>query len=129
MITPIFASILAFLFVGLTIRTILLRRGKKIPLGTGGDALLERAVRAHSNFSEYVPLALMLIWMLELQSNNRALVGILGTMLVIGRAIHAYGVSQLNEDFRLRVGGMGLTMACLIISSCTNLVYFAINNS
>lgn len=90
---------------------------------------MERAVRAHSNFSEYVPLALMLIWMLELQSNNRALVGILGTMLVIGRAIHAYGVSQLNEDFRLRVGGMGLAMACLIISSCTNLVYFAINNS
>jgi uncharacterized membrane protein YecN with MAPEG domain len=124
MITAAYASLLSLLYVYLSIRVIGIRRGKKIALGTGSDEQLERAIRVHSNFAEYAPLALLLILMLELQSVNNLVIVFLGLALLSGRLIHAYGVSQPVEDFRLRVTGMTLTFFTLIISSLTNLGYF-----
>ena len=124
MITAAYASLLSLLYVYLSIRVIGIRRGKKIALGTGSDEQLERAIRVHSNFAEYTPLALLLILMLELQSVNNILITFLGLLLLSGRLIHAYGISQPVEDFRLRVTGMTLTFFTLIISSLTNLGYF-----
>ena len=126
MITAAYASFLTLLYVYLSIRIISIRRGKKISLGTGADKQLERAIRVHSNFSEYVPLSLLLILMLELQSVNYIIVIFLGFLLLVGRCIHAYGVSQQQEDFRLRVYGMILTFMTLIFSSVINLGYFAL---
>jgi uncharacterized membrane protein YecN with MAPEG domain len=126
MITAALASVLALLYLYLAARTILLRRQKNVPLGTGGDAELEKAIRAHANFAEYVPLALLLILMLELQNASRLLISFLGLLLVSGRSIHAYGVSQASEDFRLRVAGMSMTLACLALSAIANLLYFLI---
>lgn len=126
MTTAALASVLALLYVYLTARIILLRRQKNVPLGTGGDRELEKAIRAHANFAEYVPLALLLILMLELQSASRFLISFLGLLLVTGRSIHAYGVSQAREDFRLRVAGMSMTLACLALSSLANLFYFLV---
>lgn len=124
MITAAYASLLALLYVFLSTRIIGLRRSKKIAIGSGADKQLERAMRVHSNFAEYVPLALLLILMLELQSVNKILVVFLGLLLLVGRIIHAYGVSQQDEDFRLRVTGMTLTFMTLIFSSLSNLGYF-----
>ena len=127
MITAACASLLTLLYVYLSIRIISIRRGKQISLGTGADKQLERAIRVHSNFSEYVPLSLLLILMLELQSVNYLIVIFLGLLLLVGRCIHAYGVSQQQEDFRLRVYGMILTFMTLIFSSVINLGYFALH--
>lgn len=125
MLTAFFASLLTLMYVYLSIRIIGIRRGKKISIGSGADKQLERAIRVHSNFAEYAPLSLFLILMLEIQSVNNVVVIFLGLLLLIGRCIHAYGVSQQDEDFRLRVYGMILTFMTLILSSFANLGYFA----
>ncbi len=114
MITPVYAALLAIIFIALSFRTLLLRRGRGIPIGDGGDPLLARAIRAHANFAEYVPLTLFMLFLLEARTNMQMGIHVLGTTLVIGRLIHAYGVSQVDEDYSLRMLGMVLTLGTLI---------------
>ena len=114
MITAVYAAGIALLFVALSVRTIFLRSRLKLSIGHGDHPELERAVRAHSNFSEYVPLALLLIYFLETQSNDSNLIHFLCISLVAGRCLHALGVSQTNEKTGLRIAGMAFTFVALI---------------
>ena len=41
----------------------------------------------------------------------------LGLALLIGRALHAWGVSRSPEDFRYRVAGMALTLGSLLMAA------------
>lgn len=116
-IISIYAAILTFLFIFLSIRTIRTRRGLKIAVGDGGNMQMLRAMRAHSNFAEYVPMALILIYCVESSQAPKILIHALGLCLLSGRAIHAFGVSQLKENFKFRVSGMMMTFASLIIAS------------
>ena len=116
LITPLYAATLALLCIVLSVRTLTLRRRFGVAIGPGDEPLLARAVRAHGNFTEYVPLALLLLLLVDLESNNSMLLHGLGLMLVVGRASHAYGVSQVREDFRFRVAGMALTFT--VMGSC-----------
>lgn len=115
--TSVYAAVLALLFVALSIRTIRTRRRQRIAIGDAGDATMLRAMRVHSNFAEYVPLSLILIYLVELATGNQAIVHGLGIALVVGRLSHAYGVSQSNENFRFRVTGMALTFLTLLVSA------------
>lgn len=117
MITPLYAALLALLFVVLSFRALLLRRKLGVAIGTGENPVLARANRVHANFAEYVPIALLLIAFLEVQVNARLLVHGLCIALIVGRILHAYGVSQVEENFRLRVSGMVLTLGCIISAS------------
>ena len=65
-ITPIFAGILAMMYVGLAFLVINGRRSKRISLGTGDDDDMVRRVRAHGNFGEYVPFCLLVMLMQEI---------------------------------------------------------------
>ncbi|MEM9601466.1 MAG: MAPEG family protein [Pseudomonadota bacterium] len=114
MVTPLYAALLTGLFLVLSFRALLLRRKHGVGVGTGGNPTLEKALAAHSNCAEYLPLALLLLYMLEVQTGTGLTVHALGVALVIGRCLHAYGVSQVDEDYRFRVAGMVLTLSCLI---------------
>jgi hypothetical protein len=59
-VVALYAGILALLYLVLTFRTIVLRGRLRVTLGDGGSEALQRAIRAHANFGEYVPLALVL---------------------------------------------------------------------
>ena len=61
-------------------------------------------------------LALILLAFLEMQKGWRLLLHALSLSLLTGRALHAYGVSQENEDYRLRVTGMILTVASIAVA-------------
>ncbi len=117
MVTPIYAAILALFFVFLSVRTLRLRRQLKIAIGTGDSELMLRAMRVHSNFAEYVTLALLLALMLELLGGHLLAVHFVCMALVLGRISHAYGVSRTNEDYRYRVFGMALTFTSICTSS------------
>lgn len=60
-IVGIYAGVLALLYMVLTFRTIYLRGKFKAALGDGKQELLQRAIRVHGNFNEYVPLGLVLL--------------------------------------------------------------------
>ena len=112
-IVPVYAAVLAFIYIVLAIRVIRLRQSAKVAIGTGGNAGLERSMRVHANFAEYVPFALLLASFVEMQGAPAWRVHLLCLALVAGRLIHAFGVSQERENIRLRVVGMVMTFAVL----------------
>ena len=121
-IVPLYAAILGILFFILSIRIIGLRRSLQIGIGDSGNPKMLRAMRVHSNFAEYVPLCLVLLGYAELQGTLPLILHGLGCVLVLGRILHAYGVSQTQENFRFRVSGMALTFTCLL-STCGVLIF------
>lgn len=124
--TPIYAALLAFVLIFLSLRVIRTRRTAKVALGDGGDQGLLRASRAQANFAEYVPMALLLIGFAELQGAPVLAIHGLGVVLLAGRLVHAYGVSQQEEDCRLRVRGMQLTFLAVASAAILILVQTAL---
>ena len=116
-VMSLYAALLAILYAGLSVRTLRLRRRLRIAIGDRGDERMLRAMRAHANFAEYVPLALLLIYLVEIAPAHALLVHVLGLALLIGRALHAWGVSRSPEDFRYRVAGMALTLGSLLMAA------------
>jgi len=119
-IVPVYAALLAFVFIALSVHVIRFRRSLKIAIGSNGDAAMERAVRVHANFAEYAPLALLLLAFAEMQGAYGPLIHGLAGALLIGRCAHAWGLAQEQEDLRLRVTGMILTFA--VIGSAAGLL-------
>jgi uncharacterized membrane protein YecN with MAPEG domain len=116
-IVPLYAAALSLLFVFLSIRVIRVRRSLRIGIGDANNPTLLRAMRVHSNFSEYVPLSIILLFFLEWQNAHPAIVHGLCAILVAGRFLHAYGVSQENEKFAFRVSGMLMTFSTIVLSA------------
>lgn len=116
-ITAFYASLLAGLYLVLSARVIGWRRERRVELGDAGDAQLLRRMRVHANFAEYVPLALILMALAETMSPPDVLVHIVGAVLVVGRALHAYGLSQTPHILRFRVYGMVLTFFAIGIAA------------
>ena len=123
MITSIYAAIAGLIFIFLTFRTIANRIRAQVAIGDGGDKQLHRAIRAHANFAEFVPMALILVYFLEVQTGLLVWTHILGGMLVLGRLLHAYGVSQLKENLKFRQAGMILTLATIVSASIRILIF------
>jgi uncharacterized protein len=121
-ITPLYAAILGLVFVILSLQTILLRRRHRVALGDGSQASLQRAMRVHANFAEYVPLALLLMFFVERGGGSALRIHALGIALLAGRLLHAWGVSQLRENLRYRTVSMVLTFS-VIISACLFLLF------
>ncbi len=116
-IVPVYAAIFALMLVGLSLRVANTRREARVALGDGGKKLLQRRIRAQGNFTEYVPMALILLLFIEWQGWSRWLVHALCLVLLAARALHAYGVSQEPEDIRLRATGMATTAGVLIVAA------------
>ncbi len=116
-ITSTYAALLAFFFIFLSMRVIRARREESIALGDGGNEKVRRAMRVQANFAEYVPLALLLIAFAEMQGLVSWMIHLLALLLLAGRLVHAYGVSQLQENYNYRVTGMVLTFGAIAGSS------------
>ena len=117
LITPFYGAIFAFILVVLSVRTLRLRRKLKVAIGHGNQPTLERAMRAHANFCEYVPMTLLLIFFLESLTATTWWIHLLGISLLIGRAVHAFGVSQVSETYLFRVFGMAMTFTVIVFAS------------
>ncbi|MEY4238514.1 MAG: hypothetical protein RL339_1115 [Pseudomonadota bacterium] len=68
-------------------------RGKAgISIGTGGNELLERRMRAQLNFAENTPWVLLLIAGIELASKGGQWLAIVGAVYMLGRVAHGLGM-------------------------------------
>ena len=117
--TSLYAGILTLLFLALSFRVIGARRSQRISLGDGNSETMLRRMRAHGNFAEYVPLALVLMMLLEMQKQPVWTVHVVGVLLLAGRLLHAVGVSTATAN--ARVTGMVLTFTALISGALANL--------
>jgi len=105
------------MLMGLTFQIIRLRRRNKIPFGDGELEEIARAIRAHANFLEYVPIFLILLSLLEFRGTEELTLFILGAIFFLGRVFHALGISQVNENLKIRVAGMVCTNIGIIGAS------------
>lgn len=120
-VTALYGALLALLFLALSVRIVGLRRRLRVAVGDGGEPQLLRAIRAHGNFAEYVPLSVLLLAMAEVQGGTPILLHALGIALLAGRVAHAWGLNQPNEDLRYRVFGMAATFTALVGAALLNL--------
>lgn len=81
------------------------------------DSVLQRTIRAHGNFIEYVPLGLMFLISLELMQAPTGLIWMLGTILVLSRIFHAWGVIQTYGPSPKRAIGFFGTWLVYIVGS------------
>lgn len=115
-VTPLYAGLLTVLYVLLSLRVVQFRQ-KGIPLGDGGDPKMLRVIRGHANFGEYVPLALLLMLILELSRFSIYVLHGLGLVLLLSRVLHGYALS-FTLRFRFgRVWGAGLTFFVLLVEA------------
>ena len=91
-ITALYAALSGFLIIALAANVVRLRLAKKVSLGDGGHKDVSRAIRAHGNTVEYIPLALILMALLEINGGGNTALHIYGIMLVVGRLLYAYGM-------------------------------------
>lgn len=123
MLSSIYAALLALLIVWLSLGVIRLRRTEKVRLGDGGVSALQNAIRAPGNATEYVPISMILLTLLELNGGHALLVHLGGVTMLAGRLLHAKGM--LTENLRYRILGMQMTIYCLIGLAIANLGYAA----
>jgi uncharacterized membrane protein YecN with MAPEG domain len=112
-ITAQFAAILGVLHVVFTLRVGLYRKNSKISFGDGGDKALLQRVRAHGNFIENAPIALILILLNELQGLSDAYLYGLGGLFLISRLSH-YGALAFSLPLIFRALGMLGTLVAIL---------------
>ncbi len=111
-VTLLFAGILALIQCSLTALVISRRIQAKVSLLDGGDASLTGRIRAHGNFTETVPICLIMMALLELKGLPSFWLWSMGATLLLGRVVHAY--SLITGNFmKGRLVGMSLTVLAI----------------
>jgi hypothetical protein len=116
-VTALYAGILGFLGLVLASRVVQHRQRHRIALGDEGNEDMQRAMRVFGNFTEYVPMILLLTGFGEMLGANKWLSHGLGASLVLARLLHAWGLSQTSGTSLGRLLGVTLTWLALLVSS------------
>lgn len=114
LIAGFYVALGALLILALAVRVMWLRNASAIRLGSGGDATLERAIRAHANAVEYLPVALLLLVLLALEQTRPAWLHGFGIVLIVARILHAIGLSTHSGRSFGRMAGAGLTVLVML---------------
>jgi len=120
-ITLLFASLHVLLMLVLLARISRHRHGQRIGLGDGGDAVLNRKIRVHGNFVEHAPIALLLLGLLELCGLPTGWLWAFGSALLLGRVMHAIGLSGSGGYSIGRFWGTALTWLVLLAMAIAGL--------
>ena len=116
-ITALYAGILGFVGLLLASRVVQHRQRHRIALGDKGNEDMQRAMRVFGNFTEYVPMVLLLIGFGEMLGAHKWLTHGLGASLVAGRLFHAWGLSKTSGTSVGRLLGVVLTWLALLVAS------------
>lgn len=124
-ITSLLAGIFALLMMPLSLQ-VSMRRVKLggVSFGDNGDETLRRRIRAHGNFIEYVPTALIVVGLIEYGGGAKSLVIGLACAFLVSRLLHAVGMLYTSTP-TLRAGGMLIQHAAFLVAGCW-LVYRAV---
>ncbi|MDB5705220.1 MAG: putative rane protein [Sphingomonas bacterium] len=91
-ITGLTAASLALLLVFLSVTTIRMRMKHSAAFGDAGQHDLTSAIRAHGNLTEYAPMGLILIGLLEAGGANHLALAITAAAFFFARVLNAWGL-------------------------------------
>ena len=115
--TPIYAAILGLILVYLSWRVVNLRNKYQIKRGDGGHEELMGTVRAQENLIEYLPTALVMMLMVELQGFSDWVIHMLGIVFVLARLLHLKGIHDPPGASKARRVSTRLTWAQMILTA------------
>lgn len=115
--SPLYIALAGLILVALSLYVATIRGRYKLPVGDGGHADLIGAIRAHGNFIEQAPIALLVILAVDLQGHEKAWVHALGIVLLVGRLIHAHALITRPQPSVGRAIGMVLTAGVIVVGA------------
>lgn len=111
-VTTLFVCAHALLMIGLALLVVHHRIKNQISLGGGGIEALERAIRTHGNLTEYAPVALILLALLELNGLSAWKLFALGGLFTGARLSHIHGM--LSAAVQTRTYGALFSVIAII---------------
>lgn len=124
-ITTLYAAILALFGIALSFPVGSLRGKLGVSIGDGGHTELLLAMRRHANFVEYVPMAVIVIALLEAAGAPSAAIHALGASLVVCRVAHAFGLKADDMSTAGRfIGAAGTALVTVVASIWAIILYF-----
>ncbi|SET31999.1 MAPEG family protein [Thalassotalea agarivorans] len=124
LITGFYAGLLVLWYMKLSFSVIKLRRQLQVGIGDGGESKLQKAIRVHANFSEYIPFALCLLAIYEFNVGNVLTTHIFGASLLISRILHAQGLMRSKGHSNGRFIGMAMLYLTMLVLAVINVVVY-----
>ena len=124
-VTILYAGLLGILSLVLSFLVGNMRGKTGVSIGDGGNKDLLLAMRRQANFVEYVPLALILIGLLEMNGVSVAVIHIMGAVLVFSRLAHAQGLrADSMQGIGRLIGAAGTALLTLVASVWCIVAFF-----
>jgi uncharacterized membrane protein YecN with MAPEG domain len=99
-VTLLYGGLCALLVTLLGINVSLRRMFGRIYVGAELPKRMQMKVRAHGNAAEWVPLGILLLWLLESNGVSSLWLHVLGGTFLFGRLLHAVGfLARLPVSF------------------------------
>ena len=111
-----YAAANAFIMLVLGVLVVRARVKTRTDIGDGGKPEMAGPLRAHANNAEYVPMALLLMWLILPLGGSVWLIHGAGIPLTLGRLIHAFALSRNTGPSGGRFIGMILTWIAYIVA-------------
>ena len=116
-VTALYAGLLGLVAIAIAFRAGSLRGKLNVSIGDGGSRELLLAMCRHANFAEWVPIALILIALLEMNGVSTRAIHVLGAALVISRISHAVGIkAETMKGAGRFIGAAGTALITLVAS-------------
>ena len=119
-ITLATACVLGLMFVWLSARVIGGRVSGEVLIGDAGDNALLFRIRTQGNFTEYAPIFLILLGVIELSGGNTTLLSAMAGLFGLARILHVPGMGE-NANLKLRQAGIIGSFTAIIVLSCYGL--------
>lgn len=123
-ITIVFIGVLLIVQTAMAIHVGVNRTRLKIDFGDGDDMTMHRSIRAHGNFSEYVPFVLLGMGAAEISGAPATLIWIAGGLLVVARLAHAAFMYDIMGTMGRGLGA-GLTSLSSVVLGVYLIGHFA----
>jgi uncharacterized membrane protein YecN with MAPEG domain len=119
-ITALYIVLNAAIMLALAINVIRMRYRTRTRFGDAGNPQMMRAMRAHGNNTEYVPIALIILLLMHSLGGGLRLIHAVGLPLTVGRILHGLGFLEHGHETStghsyLRRSGMILTLLAIVI--------------
>lgn len=124
--TALYAGLSGLWLLLVSLNVVRHRARAGVGLGDGGDTGLLRAIRIQGNTVEYVPMTLLLLAIAEMLRAPIPLIHIVGIALLVGRVLHAVGLSRSDERSFGRAAGMLLTWGALLAAALLVLYIYVV---
>lgn len=121
MVSALYIVLGALLLIKLSYDVVKLRMQYCVTYGDGGFYELQTAIRVHGNAVEYIPIATVLLVMMEMNGAEIWMIHICGLLLMAGRLVHCYGLR--NREISQRRSGMAATYLALMLMISANIFY------